>query len=233
MIAPIGHFEDVPAMPREPRYDILFEPIRLGPVMMKNRFYQVPHCNGMSATLPRGHAALRGVKAEGGWGAVCTDILSVHPSSDTTPFPQVKLWEEGDETSLRLLTDAIHEFGALAGAELAHGGFAVANRYTREHLLAPIDIPGRRDPIQAKAMSLSDIKAYRQWHRRAALRAKAVGFDIVYVYAADDLELLQYFLSRRRNHRRMSTAARSRIAPASCARSSRIPRTQSVTPARS
>ncbi|MGE0566219.1 MAG: FAD-dependent oxidoreductase [Pseudolabrys sp.] len=185
----------------DPRYDILLQPVRLGPVMMKNRFYQVPHCNGLSATLPRGHAAMRGVKAEGGWGAVCTDILSVHPSSDSTPFPQVKLWEQSDEAPLRLLTEAIHEHGALAGAELAHGGFAVANRYTREHLLSPIDIPSRRDPVQAKAMDKADIKAYRQWHRRAALRAKAVGFDIVYVYAADDLELLQYFLSRRRNHR--------------------------------
>ena len=188
-------------MSRDPRYDILFEPVRLGPVTVKNRFYQVPHCNGLSATLPRGHAAMRGVKAEGGWGAVCTDILSIHPSSDTTPFPQVKLWEPRDEPSLRLLTEAIHAHGALAGAELAHGGFAVSNRYTREHPLAPIDIPTRRDPIQARAMDKADIRDYRQWHRRAALRAREVGFDIVYVYAADDLELLQYFLSRRRNHR--------------------------------
>lgn len=186
---------------RDPRYDILFEPIKIGPVTLKNRFYQVPHCNGLSATLPRGHAAMRGVKAEGGWGAVCTDILSIHPSSDTTPFPQVKLWEPHDEKSLRLLTEAIHEHGALAGAELAHGGWAVANRYTREHLLSPIDMPCRRDPIQAKSMDLADIKAYRGWHRRAALKAREVGFDIIYVYAADDLELLQFFLSKRRNHR--------------------------------
>ena len=102
---------------------------------------------------------------------------------------------------MRLLTDAVHEHGAYAGAELAHGGWAVANRYTREPLLSPIDCPSRRDPIQARAMDKADIKEYRGWHRRAALRAKAVGFDIIYVYAADDLELLQFFLSRRRNHR--------------------------------
>ncbi|WP_413992324.1 FAD-dependent oxidoreductase [Labrys okinawensis] len=186
---------------RDPRYDILFEPVKIGPVTVKNRFYQVPHCNGLSATLPRGHAAMRGVKAEGGWGAVCTDILSIHPSSDTTPFPQNKLWESGDEKPLRLLTDAIHEHGALAGAQLAHGGWAVANRLTREPLLSPTDFPSRRDPIQAKAMDKADIKAYRGWHRRAALKAKEVGFDLIYVYAADDLELLQFFLSRRRNHR--------------------------------
>lgn len=186
---------------RDPRYDILFEPVRIGPVTIKNRFYQVPDCSGMSGSFPRDHAAMRGMKAEGGWGAVCTDSISIHPSSDTTPFPQARLWEAADEPSLRALTDAIHEHGALAGAELVHGGWSVANRYTREPLLSPIDMPSRRDPIQARAMDKSDIRAYRQWHRRAALRAKAVGFDIIYAYAANDLELLQLFLSRRHNQR--------------------------------
>ena len=33
-------------MSRDSRYDILFEPMAIGPVVAKNRFYQVPHCNG-------------------------------------------------------------------------------------------------------------------------------------------------------------------------------------------
>ena len=35
-------------MNRDPRFDVLFEPVRIGPVVAKNRFYQVPHCNGMA-----------------------------------------------------------------------------------------------------------------------------------------------------------------------------------------
>ncbi len=31
---------------RDPRYDILFQPMKIGPVTAKNRFYQVPHCTG-------------------------------------------------------------------------------------------------------------------------------------------------------------------------------------------
>lgn len=34
-------------MTRDPRYDILFEPLKIGPVTAPNQFYQVPHCNGM------------------------------------------------------------------------------------------------------------------------------------------------------------------------------------------
>jgi dimethylamine/trimethylamine dehydrogenase len=29
-------------MPRNPRYDTLFEPMRIGPKLAKNRFFQVP-----------------------------------------------------------------------------------------------------------------------------------------------------------------------------------------------
>ena len=48
---------------RDPRFDILFEPVRIGPVVAKNRFYQPPHCNGMASLRPQAHAAMRGVKA--------------------------------------------------------------------------------------------------------------------------------------------------------------------------
>ena len=38
---------------RDPRYDILFEPLKIGPVTAKNRFYQVPHCTGSGYLRPR------------------------------------------------------------------------------------------------------------------------------------------------------------------------------------
>ena len=34
-------------MARKPYFNILFEPVRIGPVTTKNRFYQVPHSSGM------------------------------------------------------------------------------------------------------------------------------------------------------------------------------------------
>ena len=50
-------------MARDPRYDILFEPIKIGPVTTPNRFYQVPHCNGMGRVFPDSMIAMRGMKA--------------------------------------------------------------------------------------------------------------------------------------------------------------------------
>ena len=51
---------------RGPRYDVLFEPVAIGPVTAKNRFYQVQHCDGMGYRDPTALAHMRGVKAEGG-----------------------------------------------------------------------------------------------------------------------------------------------------------------------
>jgi 2,4-dienoyl-CoA reductase-like NADH-dependent reductase (Old Yellow Enzyme family) len=72
--------QEIDTLTRDPRFDILFEPVKIGPVVAKNRFYQVPHCNGMGYLRPRAHAAMRGVKAEGGWAVVSTEEVEIHPS---------------------------------------------------------------------------------------------------------------------------------------------------------
>ncbi len=83
-------------MTRNPRYDVLFEPVRIGPVVSKNRFYQVPHCNGTGDWSPMATAAMRETKAEGGWGVVCTENMMVDAWSDIAPFPAVRLWSDED-----------------------------------------------------------------------------------------------------------------------------------------
>jgi dimethylamine/trimethylamine dehydrogenase len=187
---------------RDPRYDVLFEPVRIGPVVARNRFYQVPHCNGMGWTQPRALAALRGVKAEGGWAVVSTEEVEIHPTSDCEPFHEGRLWSDDDIPALAMMADAVHEYGALAAIELTHHGLSCANYGTREIPLAPSHRPVvYYSPVQARAMSKRDIREYRQWHRDAALRSKRAGFDIVYVYASHDLSLAVHFLQRRKNDR--------------------------------
>jgi dimethylamine/trimethylamine dehydrogenase len=187
---------------RDPRFDILFEPVQIGPVRTKNRFYQVPHCNGMGHGKPATLAAMRGVKAEGGWGVVCTEEIEISPFSEIAPHFEGRLWDARDMPALQLMTDACHAHGALAGAEIFFNGYATPNRYSREIPMAPSHLPVRAsDPIQARSMDKTDIKNVRRWHRTAALRARDVGFDLVYVYAGHDLGLPLHFLSRHTNRR--------------------------------
>jgi dimethylamine/trimethylamine dehydrogenase len=188
---------------RDPRFDILFESVKIGPVVAKNRFYQVPHCNGMGYARPRAHAAMRGVKAEGGWAVVSTEEVEIHPSSDLSPYIEGRLWDDRDVPALALMTDAIHEYGALAAIELVHAGAHALNLYSREIPMAPShDLnPASHAPMQARGMNKSDIRAYRRWHRAAALRARLAGFNIIYVYAGHSLSLAMHFLQSRHNHR--------------------------------
>jgi dimethylamine/trimethylamine dehydrogenase len=188
---------------RDPRFDILFEPVKIGPVIAKNRFYQVPHCNGMGHVRPRAHAAMRGVKAEGGWAVVSTEEVEIHPSSDLSPYIEGRLWDDRDIPALALMTEAIHRYGALAAIELVHAGMNASNLSSREVSIAPSGVanPASYAPAQARAMSKTDIAAYRRWHRNAALRARRAGFNIIYVYAGHGLSLAMHFLQSRHNHR--------------------------------
>lgn len=184
------------------RYDILFEKVKIGPVTAPNRFYQVPHCNGMGHRFPRSLARMRGIKAEGGWGVVCTEEVEIHPSSDITPYNQGRLWDDSDIGSLQLMTDAVHEHGSLAGIELVYQGLAGKNHYSRLPTLGPThaSVLGGY-PMQARAMDKTDIKNLRKWYRDAAIRSKKAGFDIVYTYAGHGLSVLMHFLSRQHNDR--------------------------------
>jgi dimethylamine/trimethylamine dehydrogenase len=184
-----------------PRYQALFEPVTIGPVTAKNRFYQVPHCTGMGWLRPNMVAAVRGTKAEGGWGVVCTEYCSIHPGSDDIPMPTHTLWDDHDVRAHRLMTDQVHEHGALAGVELWVGGSRSANLFSREVPMDVASLPNEHyDPFQSRAMTRSDIVELRRWHRNAALRAKEAGFDIVYVYATHDY-LLDKFLNPTHNTR--------------------------------
>ena len=169
-------------MTRDPRYDVLFEPVAIGPVTAPNRFYQVPHCTGMGYDYPRTLNRMREINAEGGWGVVCTEFCSIHPSALSNR--QCTLWDEDDVAMLADMVERVHRHGALAGVQLWYGGYSNYNTLTRELPLGPHSVPVWHGPGQTQAMTRADVRRLRHWHREAALRAKRAGFDVVYVYAA-------------------------------------------------
>ena len=183
-------------------YARLFEPVQIGPVVTKNRFYQVPHCCGMGHVRPRAHAAMRGVKAKGGWGVVSTEEAEIHPSSDLAPYAEQRIWDKKDIPALHLMTEAVHEHGALAAIELTHSGHNSTNLFSRIPAMSPnAQAVNFLYPKQARRMNKKDISDFRAWHRQAALNAKAAGFDIVYVYAGHGMSVAQQFILPDMNNR--------------------------------
>jgi dimethylamine/trimethylamine dehydrogenase len=191
-------------MARDPRYDILFEPVAIGPKTARNRFYQVPHCNGMGWRDGTQNATMRGIKAEGGWAVVCTEEVEIHPSSEVTPYVELRLWDDRDLPLHERIVEAIHAHGSLAGIELCHQGPASANNYSREVPFGPHHLPtmtAHNEQLQARAFDKTDMKNLRRWHRNAARRSMQAGYDLVYVYAGHGLAMAQILLSRHTNQR--------------------------------
>ncbi len=194
-------------MPRDARYDILFEPVKIGPLTARNRFYQVPHCNGMGYRDPSSVAAMRGQKAEGGWAVVNTEQAEIHPTSDMSPLVEMRLWDDRDIPAAARVAESIKKHGALAGCEPGHNGLSSNNYYSRMTPLSPSDRPVvpvttyTIAPLQGRRMDKADIRNMHRWHRNAAIRAKTAGFDLVYVYSGHGQCIADQFLSRKYNDR--------------------------------
>ncbi len=165
-------------MSRNPRYDILFDPVRIGPVTAPNRFYCTPHAIGTGNEMPHTRVGVREVRAEGGWGVVNTGYCSIHPSSDDAPLPYGHLWDDEDIKVHALMVDAVHRHGALAGVELWHGGSGVGNRQTRVTPMSVSGIsynstyPGWISLTSSRPMTRQDIREFRGWYVDAAKRAR-------------------------------------------------------------
>ncbi len=115
----------------------------------------------MGYAMPQTLAAMRAVKAEGGWGTVCTEYCSIHPTSDDHPSPFASLWDQGDVANLAVLVEGVHRHGSLCGVELWHGGLRSANLLSRQTPIGPNSLPADKAPLQARRMDIADIRDYR------------------------------------------------------------------------
>jgi dimethylamine/trimethylamine dehydrogenase len=188
-------------MPRDPRHDILFEPVQIGPKTLRNRFYQVPHCTGFGSEKPGSHARFRGMKAEGGWAAVCTEEALVSVDSDFWPVVSTRFWDDEDLRNLGLTCEEAHRYDSLAGIELTHGGAHARAREARVPAVAPSQLASDYDHfVIPKTMEADDIRRVQGDWVRAAKAARDAGFDIVYVYGGHSylpLQFLSPFYNRR------------------------------------
>ena len=189
-------------MARDPKYDVLFEPIQIGPKTMKNRFYQIPHCNGFGSEKPLSQAYFRAMKAEGGYGACCTEYCSISPESDDTP-PRLgaALGRRRHHATSRSCATC-----STSTARSPASSCGTAGRTRRAWSRAACRAGRRRSRATSstsrirKEMDKDDIREVQQLYVDAAKRAREAGFDIVYVYGSHSY-LPQQFLTPYYNKR--------------------------------
>ena len=189
-------------MARPPEHDVLFEPVRIGPKTLRNRFYKTAHGTRFGVEHPGRQASFRGMAAEGGWAAVHSDLCSIHSETDNTPNAICRLWDEDDVRNLALMCDAVHEHGALAGVELWYGSAHARNLESRVAARGVSQIPSDLAWTQScYAMDGEEICELRGFYVKAARRALSAGFDIATIYAAHGHAITQQFLEPYYNRR--------------------------------
>lgn len=190
-------------MSRPSRYDILFEPVKIGPRTMKNRFYQAPHCTGFGDVFPGGNASHRAMKAEGGWAVVNTEATTIAPEYDWAgQMSPSRIWDEDDIRNWSLLVEKAHEHGALAGIQLHAGGAfltAFDSRMPGRHVSDRLEEAGWLGSVIK--MDKRDIREVQQMYVDAAKRSVAAGFDILNIWGGESATLPVQFLMRIHNDR--------------------------------
>lgn len=158
---------------------------------------------GAGSERPGTQAHFRAMKAEGGWGTVCTEYCSIHPESDEYPWTSARLWDEGDVVNLGYMCDLAHQHGSLTGVQLWYSGIHAINMESREIPRGATQFSSNAwasRTVYGTEMDDDDILALINMYIEAAKRAEAAGFDILEVSGGDTTLSVQ-FLDRRYNMR--------------------------------
>ena len=177
---------------------MLFDPITIGNLQVKNRLCMPPMCTyrATDGFVNFFHKAHYGTMINYGIGLVIIEATSVTPDGRIS-LEDVGLWDDGHVDGLKEIVDYAHANDTTIMIQLAHAGRKTAKALPQ---VGPTDepYPGYLPP---SAMSKDDISNLIDAYRHAARRAQLAGFDGIEIHAAHGY-LLHSFISKRTNTRR-------------------------------
>jgi 2,4-dienoyl-CoA reductase-like NADH-dependent reductase (Old Yellow Enzyme family) len=196
---------------------MLFEPITLRGLTVRNRLWMAPMCQYSAA--PAGpltgvptdwHLAHLGARAAGGVGLIIAEATAVSPQGRISPH-DTGLWNAAQQEAWARITGFVREQGAVPAIQLAHAG-RKASTFSpwRGHGSVPAEQGGWAtdgpSPVAfggyaaPEELDVAGINEVVGDFAAAARRALHAGFQAVEVHAAHGY-LLHQFLSPYSNHR--------------------------------
>ncbi|MBD2198043.1 MULTISPECIES: NADPH dehydrogenase NamA [Calothrix] len=192
----------------------LFEAFRIREVNFRNRIAVSPMCqysstNGYANEWHKIHLASRAV---GGSGLVLTEAAAVEPRGRISP-QDLGIWLDEHVENLAQIVELIHNFGAVAGIQLAHAGrkastakpskggkFLDENQEGWRPLVSSSAIAFSKDSPIPEALTIDGIKQVTDAFVKAAQRSLQAGFKVIEIHAAHGY-LIHQFLSPLANTR--------------------------------
>lgn len=202
----------------KPLDPLLFQPLRLRDLVLKNRIVISPMCQHAAEA---GHATAwhlvhLGKFALGGAGLILTESTAVDPRG-RIGTADLGLWNESQIEPLKGVVDFVHANGAAIGVQLAHagrksgsqplweGGAALAEQVLAGDAqpwqrLGPSPLPAGPGWSAPAVLDGAGIQAVIERFADATLRAEKAGFDAVELHFGHGY-LVASFLSPHANHR--------------------------------
>lgn len=188
---------------------LLFSPLKLREVTLKNRLAMSPMCQ-YSATedgeVTDWHLLHYTSRALGGVGLVMVEATAVLPEGRISPF-DLGIWSEGHLPGLKELTRRIWEAGAVPGIQLAHAGRKAGTSRPWEggrplgwEVVGPSPIPFAEGYPVPEPLDETGMERILQAFVEGAKRALKAGFRVVELHMAHGY-LLSSFLSPLANRR--------------------------------
>jgi len=183
---------------------LLFSPIMIGAIEIKNRFVNSATYEGMA--LETGEVTERLIKryrtlARGKVGLIITGLIFVQPLGRGVKY-QTGIQNDAMIPGLKKLTDAVHDEGGRIAFQLAHAGRQSSKELLGETPMGPSSAV--RDPVyffKPRAMTEGDIGETINAFGEAARRAFEAGADAIQLHAAHGY-LINQFLSPFFNRRK-------------------------------
>jgi 2,4-dienoyl-CoA reductase-like NADH-dependent reductase (Old Yellow Enzyme family) len=192
----------------------LFEAFTIRDITFRNRIAVSPMCqysstNGYANEWHKVHLASRAV---GGSGLVLTEAAAVEARGRISP-QDLGIWLDEHVENLAQIVQLIHNFGAVAGIQLAHAGRKASTakpskggKYLDENqegwrpLVSSSAIAFSKDSPIPEALTIEGIQQVTDAFVQAAKRSLTAGFKVIEIHAAHGY-LLHQFLSPLTNHR--------------------------------
>ena len=179
---------------------LLFSPIKIGAVQLRNRVVLPPMCQyaATETGLPTAyHLAHYGARALGGLGLTILEATAITPDGRISGN-DLGLWSDKHTEALSNVAEVISGNGCVPGLQLNHAGRkAWAGARKR---LGPSAIAFSQDYSIPEEMTLAEIRKTTTAFASAAKRAADAGFKVIELHAAHGY-LIHEFLSPLSNQR--------------------------------
>ena len=183
------------------RYAPLFDPIHIGGVEIKNRFFMAPMGN-FGHVDAEGALTDEGIdyfveRAKGGAGLLITGYCIADEEIEGAQTPSIMVIKKNPLIFIQKcsqLTERVHAFGAKIFLQLTAGFGRTAMVVKVTKHIAPSDCQNFYDPsIHHRAMTVEEIHDMVKSFGKAAALAKKCGFDGVEIHALHEDYLLDQF----------------------------------------